>query len=184
MERPISGYSSRATASSGQSYISSDGTSWLDVTTWISNTNVCVKAFGAAPPIPVADFNATPVTVVANSTVQFGDLSTVNPMSWNWSFGDGTANATVQNPVHVYTSSGLRTVTLTATNGYRSNTIQKVGYITVVTPPGFLSGWTYRKVHTIAGSTTGDLANYQVKFKVWRSTGTDNGENVYLGTNV
>ena len=31
---------------------------------------------------------------------------------------------------------------------------------------------------------SGDLTDYQVRFTVWNTTGTDNGENVYLGTNV
>ena len=35
--------------------------------------------------------------------------------SWNWDFGDGTIT-TQQNPIHVYSSPGLYTVTLTVTN--------------------------------------------------------------------
>ena len=96
----------------------------------------------------------------------------------------GLANSTVQNPEHVYTSSGLRTVTLRATNAYGLSTKQRVGYITVTAPPAFIESWTYRKVHTIAGSSSGDLTDYQVRFKVWRTTGTDSDENVYLGTNI
>ena len=45
VETPIWGYSSRATASRGQSYISYDGYNWSDVTNQMANTNVCVKAF-------------------------------------------------------------------------------------------------------------------------------------------
>jgi C1A family cysteine protease len=45
IEYPISGYSGSATASAGQSYISSDGSSWQDLTTSQANTNVCIKAF-------------------------------------------------------------------------------------------------------------------------------------------
>jgi C1A family cysteine protease len=45
IEYPISGYSGAATASAGQSYISSDGSSWQDLTTSQANTNVCIKAF-------------------------------------------------------------------------------------------------------------------------------------------
>ncbi|GAF82584.1 unnamed protein product, partial [marine sediment metagenome] len=43
MEYPISGYSDAATANPGQSYVSSDGTSWTDITSIWSNTNVCIK---------------------------------------------------------------------------------------------------------------------------------------------
>lgn len=45
MERPESGYSSTATASAGQSYISSNGASWSDITGPYPNTNVCIKAY-------------------------------------------------------------------------------------------------------------------------------------------
>lgn len=45
VEKPIWGYSSRASASGGQSYISYDGYNWSDITNQMYNTNVCVKAF-------------------------------------------------------------------------------------------------------------------------------------------
>lgn len=41
------GYSSGASASSGQSFISSNGTSWQDITTVNSTANVCIKAFAS-----------------------------------------------------------------------------------------------------------------------------------------
>jgi len=44
-ESPVLGYSSQATANAGESYISSNGTSWKDFTTLSSNTNACIKAF-------------------------------------------------------------------------------------------------------------------------------------------
>ncbi len=45
LERPIAGYSSAATASAGQSYMSADGVGWADVTTYYPNSNACLKAF-------------------------------------------------------------------------------------------------------------------------------------------
>mgnify|MGYP002756983223 CR=1 FL=1 len=49
------GYSSRARANSGQSYISYDGYNWQDLTRTNSSANVCVKAFtkpaGYIPPV-------------------------------------------------------------------------------------------------------------------------------------
>ncbi|MEI7434052.1 MAG: lectin like domain-containing protein [Methanomicrobiales archaeon] len=45
IELPIDGYSSEATASSGQSFISSNGAGWSDLTLSQPNTNVCLKAF-------------------------------------------------------------------------------------------------------------------------------------------
>ena len=45
VEAPIAGYSSRATAGSGQSWVSSDGDLWRDLTTISSNRNVCLKVY-------------------------------------------------------------------------------------------------------------------------------------------
>jgi len=45
MESAVTGYSGGATASAGESYISSDGVSWSDLTSYYANSNVCLKAF-------------------------------------------------------------------------------------------------------------------------------------------
>ena len=44
-EAPLSGNSSQATASNGESYISHHGDLWTDFNTYLPNTNVCIKAF-------------------------------------------------------------------------------------------------------------------------------------------
>ena len=45
VEAPFSGYSSKAVSSPGQSYVSSSGTTWNDLTSYYANYNVCVKGF-------------------------------------------------------------------------------------------------------------------------------------------
>lgn len=45
LETPYTGYSDDATASPGESYMSSNGTSWIDVAGYWANSNVCLKAF-------------------------------------------------------------------------------------------------------------------------------------------
>jgi C1A family cysteine protease len=45
IEKPISGWSSKVKANTGESFISPDGKVWTDMTTYYSNTNVCIKAF-------------------------------------------------------------------------------------------------------------------------------------------
>ncbi len=59
---------------------------------------------------PIANFNVDPCL---NAT--FTDLSTNNPTSWLWDFGDG-ATSTQQNPLHSYSSPGNYQVTLEASN--------------------------------------------------------------------
>ena len=59
LEYPIPSYSSKANASSGQSFISQEGTNWTDVTALYRNTNVCLKAFTAFSDMPLASISPT-----------------------------------------------------------------------------------------------------------------------------
>ena len=79
---------------------------------------------------PVANFSADATDVFTGAVVTFTDLSTNNPASWAWNFGDQTAS-TEQNPTHIYTEAGVYTVSLTTTNEGGSNTATKTDYITV-----------------------------------------------------
>jgi PGF-CTERM protein len=86
---------------------------------------------------PMADFTANQRVGVAPFTVMFTDLSTGNPTSWKWNFGDGTIS-TEQNPVHVYEHEGAYDVTLTVSNSYGTDTEMKTGAtapVTTGTPP-------------------------------------------------
>ncbi|MCP1662316.1 MULTISPECIES: PKD domain-containing protein [Methanocalculus] len=96
---------------------------------------------GVRPPLPdppVADFIGTPTTGLPNLTVQFTDLSTGNPTSWTWNFGDGSSS-TQKNPVHTYTAPGNYTVTLVAGNAGGTQTITRPGYIHVQTPAEYIA---------------------------------------------
>ncbi|MCP4426971.1 MAG: PKD domain-containing protein, partial [Chloroflexi bacterium] len=59
-----------------------------------------------------ADFTAVPLTGTAPLTVSFTNAS-VNAASYLWQFGDGSTSTQIS-PVHVYTQTGVYTVTLTA----------------------------------------------------------------------
>jgi hypothetical protein len=54
VEYPITDYSEKADASAGQSFISSDGIEWKDLTeeSGYGNANVCIKAFGTSEDDP------------------------------------------------------------------------------------------------------------------------------------
>lgn len=84
---------------------------------------------------PVADFSGSPTSGDAPLTVSFSDLSTNNPDSWAWDFGDG-GNSSAQNPSYEYSAAGTYTVTLTASNCAGSDVVTKVDYVTVTQPPG------------------------------------------------
>jgi len=79
---------------------------------------------------PVADFQADATDVFTGAVVTFTDLSTNNPTTWDWDFGD-QGTSTMQNPTHTYTEAGVYTVSLTTSNEGGSNTVTKTDYITV-----------------------------------------------------
>ena len=54
-------------------------------------------------------------------TVEFEDLTTGQPDTWSWDFGDGNTSME-QNPTHVFENSGTFTVRLTASNPYSMET--------------------------------------------------------------
>lgn len=56
------GYSSGATANAGESYISSDGNYWEDITDWLPDANVCLKAFAAANPVDQPEISISPAS--------------------------------------------------------------------------------------------------------------------------
>lgn len=95
-----------------------------------------VKIYGEVTAVtPDADFTADATNITEGTTVNFTDLSTNEPTSWSWNFGDG-GSSTEQNPSHEYTAVGVYTVALTASNAAGSNTETKYSYITVVAGGG------------------------------------------------
>jgi PKD repeat protein len=82
---------------------------------------------------PVADFKVNSRVGKAPFIVQFQDLSTNNPTSWSWDFGDGTSSS-VQNPLHQYPKEGAYNVRLTVSNPYGSDTSFKTGTGTASEP--------------------------------------------------
>lgn len=55
--------------------------------------------------------------------VQFTDTSVGNPLSWKWTFGEGAASSTQQNPTYTYLTTGVKVVSLTASNIDGSSTV-------------------------------------------------------------
>ena len=105
------------------------------------SSDAFVAKFGIVE-LPTADFAANVTSGPVPLVVQFTDLSTGDPTSWLWSFGDG-ATSTDQNPIHIYTAAGTYTVSLTVSNSAGSDEISITDYITVehgtisITAPGY-----------------------------------------------
>ncbi|MFC2101869.1 T9SS type A sorting domain-containing protein [Bacteroidota bacterium] len=82
---------------------------------------------------PAADFEADKTTVPVGCGINFTDLSIGVPTSWQWTFEGGTpASSTLKNPADiVYSATGTFQVKLLASNEAGSDSLTKVGYITV-----------------------------------------------------
>ncbi|WP_242202127.1 PKD domain-containing protein [Aestuariivivens insulae] len=87
------------------------------------------------PPAPTANFTSDKTEVWEGEQVAFTDTSTDAPTLWDWTFDGGTpTTSTEQNPLVTYSTEGVYTVSLTASNLQGSNTKDVVGYITVKKP--------------------------------------------------
>jgi gliding motility-associated-like protein len=95
---------------------------------------IVASTYSGAGQAPVANFAGAPLSGCSPLIVNFSDLSTGNPTSWNWNFGNGNSS-TLRNPSATYFTPGTYTVTLTATNASGSNTMVKSSYITVYEGP-------------------------------------------------
>jgi PKD repeat protein len=83
---------------------------------------------------PDTDFVASPRSGYAPLTVQFTDTSLNAPTSWTWTF-EGAGTSLDRDPVKIWDTPGVYTVTLTAQNSGGSDTITKSSYIEVLAPP-------------------------------------------------
>ena len=80
-----------------------------------------------------ADFTVSDTLTVAGTEIQFTDLTTGTPISWQWDFdNDGAIDSEQQNPVWTYDDPEIYTVSLTVSDGTRiSETETKIDYIDV-----------------------------------------------------
>ena len=115
-------------AAAGTYNVSLVATNSVGTDTYVSAYAITV-ASSSVVVAPVANF-AEPADGVAPNAVTFTDLSTNNPTSWLWDFGDGNTS-TAQNPTHTYLYEGSYIPSLTATNSAGSNTF--AGYTIAVT---------------------------------------------------
>lgn len=106
-----------------------------------------IASFQIGPVDFNANFTANNLNPIPNNIVNFTDLTTGGPVSWNWSFSpnnvtflNGTTS-TSQNPQVAFNSTGYYTVSLTVTDGTTNDTETKTDYIHAYTP-GLWSGAT------------------------------------------
>ncbi len=109
-----------------------------DATGYHSGSAQHFFSVGGAPPTP--GFTWSPSHPTAGEQVQFTDSSVGSPISWAWSFGDGTTSSS-QNPVHTYGTSGDLEVTLEVTNAFGTTWITQAVTVTATAGPVFSDGF-------------------------------------------
>ncbi len=93
----------------------SDSTYTLPGSSYVDYLPLVYQSSSPEPVLPVADFSSDVTSGEAPLDVSFTDKSTGDPTTWDWDFGDGNVS-TDKNPVHIYTSAGTYTTTLTVSN--------------------------------------------------------------------
>ncbi len=134
-----------------QIFSSPDGLNWTLETTdgnggindlaWSGNQAVAgagASFWTQSCTIPTADFRFNPAAPLRNQPVAFFDLSSANPTSWSWDFGDGQGSSQ-QDPTHTYGQGGVYSVSLAATNAFGTDSTQQ--QITVSLPTSPCSPW-------------------------------------------
>ncbi len=130
--------------------------------------------------LPSANFMADVTNGCVALTVQFNDLSSSNTTSWLWSFpGGNPSTSNEQNPLIIYNSAGIYSVTLVASNSTGDNTITLSNYITVDDVPtvGF-SQMTSGQTATFTNTST-NANSYNWDFGDGNSSTETNPTHIY-----
>ena len=149
IERPYSGYASGARANSGESYMSSSGTSWTDVASYYANTNVCLKAFasgGPSTPTP-GILSVSPSTGLSSSGNEGGPFSPISQTYTLTNSGGTSIN---------WTASGSQAwLSLSTTSGMLAPGASAVVSVSINSSANTLTEGIYSDTVTFTNTTNG-----------------------------
>lgn len=138
---------------------------------------------------PVCDFTGNPTTILEGQTVNFTDLSTEYPNTWNWEFEAGTPlTSNLQNPTITYSVAGTYNVKLKVQNSNGADSLTKLLYIIVnpnTNPP--IADFVANNTNIIVGQTVNytDLSVNNPTSWSWEfEGGTPSTSNLQNPTNV
>jgi C1A family cysteine protease len=191
-EKPFSNYSSQATANAGESYISSNGSGWSDLTAYSPNSNVCLKAFTipdtTPPTIQITVPTSNPTYGTTQPTINIGgtasDNAGVTQVTWfSNQGGAGIASGTTSWSVSgIPLFSGENNITVTAydaanNQGYDTITVTYAAPENISTPnppSGTTSGLIGTAYAYTTGGSTAD-SGHQVQYLFDWGDGTNSG---------
>jgi C1A family cysteine protease len=139
VEYPVAGHSSAAAAQAGQSYVSSTGSSWTDLTTQYTNANVCLKAYvqPVSPPA-ITGFVPTSGPVGTNVTVTGSGFAWATAVTFNGTPASFTADSDRQITATVPDGATSGRIVVTTTGGTTTSatsfTVVPAPAITRLTP--------------------------------------------------
>lgn len=108
----------------------------VEVTDIYGCSTVCdVQVDIVLPPYVYAGFVIDTVMECGSTTVTFIDTTVGNPIYWLWDFGDNLGQSDQQNPSYTYTGTGPFSVTLAASNGVFTDTVEMPNLIQVMVVP-------------------------------------------------
>ncbi|MCX5881327.1 MAG: lectin like domain-containing protein [Deltaproteobacteria bacterium] len=103
VEKPMANYSSKATYNPGESFFSSNGLSWNEISNSTNKSNVCIKAFAGQVHIAAQVDNCTP-DIKANGQDGPITVSSGTPVSITASLSPGNENGKLADWWFVYSS--------------------------------------------------------------------------------
>jgi len=131
---------------------------------------------------PVASINHN-IIDECNGIVQFTDGSGNIPTSWLWEFGDGGTSAD-QNPLHIYTTAGMYTVTLVASNIFGADTVTSGILVNSLYPEMEITGEFLEDEPMYFSNNTPGAISWLWNFGDGYSSSLQNPEHVYTNHGI
>lgn len=139
-------------------------------------------------PKTIANFSLTPTPCAGNVSFTNTSASLASSVSVVYTFGDGSATVSVNNPTHTYTASGTYTVTLNAVNNFGcSDLISKPVDILLFNPGVVGSATVCQGVPAALNASGGTAYNWQPTLGLNTSSSsnpTANSFSLPLGTTI
>ena len=133
-----------------------------DGSCWVADTgNSQVVRFALVPSATAEpEFAASPTAGIAPLEVSFAALSTGEPTTWSWTFGDGSTSAD-QRVRHTFPKPGSYTISLTASGSVGTRAATREHYILATFPDVPLEPEEHWALHDIIGCVdAGIVAGY------------------------